>query len=656
MGFTVGRPSGDDRVVSTEFPKRGHDVTTSPRHAQFIAIANSLHRRFVMTSRKWAMLSSLCCLAVAWFLLYERFPVWVTEETPLYRATRNGKEGIVTTGGRIVVPFEWERIGEFDDHGMARVVKETQEIHVNTGDPMTGYTTPVVISGVIRRDGKVIIPAELTNDSMCFNKHQEFVAVRNDQLAVFDRSGRERLGSDWTPLCDPTFGLLGLMAARNGDETGWINRAGELVIPSPPGFTPKSNFYPCGVAEVSNQQGFQGCINRDGNLVLAAEWQYVGARPSASIRDGKIVPVEPAFIRVSKANPEVSGKSLKGLFTPDGRCIVPADYADLDVEYDHEVIVAKGTNSKYGVFDFEGRVIVPFEYDHIEIGNQNHLAFAAREGRYGWIDLSGTTVIPFEYDSWGTGFGFQNGRLVIARKDKLFGAVDSNGRVVVPLEYSDAHYVSSELSVYAFCKEQKWGCFDSSGQQIIPFEYDELGLCCTGDYFTGRKDGMSYFFDQFGNRLNQAVPFRLSSMSSDVRGGDIRKILSEFDKTCRNRFLTADDGRGSGVYDINHGLILAHRHGRVQLTEFGFRGTGIAQSDAAFDQSLVWSHDHLHKLLPSLVPDRMEFEVLYDFDGNVLWRNDTRLGDFLKAIGLLCYGVYCARKSRVAARKPPLLR
>jgi hypothetical protein len=178
----------------------------------------------------------------AWFLLYERLPVWVTEETPLYRATRDGKEGIVTTGGRIVVPFEWERIGPFDDHGMARVVKETQEIHVNTGEPMTDYTIPVEISGVIRRDGRVIIPAELTNDFACFDKHQEFVAVRNDRLAVFDRSGRERLGSKWTPLSDPTFGPPGLMAARNGNETGWINRDGELVLPSPAGFTPQSNF------------------------------------------------------------------------------------------------------------------------------------------------------------------------------------------------------------------------------------------------------------------------------------------------------------------------------------------------------------------------------------------------------------------------------
>jgi hypothetical protein len=207
--------------------------------------------------------------------------------------------------------------------------------------------------------------------------------------------------------------------------------------------------------------------------------------------------------------------------------------------------------------------------------------------------------------------------------------------------------------VYAFCKDQQWGCFDSSGKQIIPFEYDELGLCCTGDYFTGWKDGMSHFFDRSGHQLKQAVPFRLSSMSSDVRGAGVLKILSDFDNTCRNRFLAADDGRGIGVYDMNRGLILAHRHERVWLTEFGFRGVGIAQSDAAFDQSLAWSHDHLHMLLPSLVPDSKEFEVLYDFDGNVLWRNDTRLGDLLKAIGLLCYSVYCARKARIAARKPP---
>lgn len=584
-----------------------------------------------MTSRRWALLSALCFLASGYFLFYERLPVWVTDETPMYRATRNGNEGIVTTHGRIVVPFDWRQIGDFDEHGMARVVKETHRIHLNAGDPTADDYQTEQISGVIARDGTVVIPADLTDDSRRFDDHDEFIAVRNNQLVIFDRTGKERLRSNWRPLSNPSFGEYGLMAAENGDESGWINRNAELMLPAPPGLTPASNFYHGGIAIVSNAQGMKGCIDIDGNVVLAPEWLSVAPDFRTLSQDGKVVQSETTFVLVSKQSPENSEKILKGLFSVNGNCVVPAEFSDLNVDYEHQAIVAMDRTSKFGILDFNGKVIVPFEFDYLNIEEGQEFIFAARYGKFGWIDLTGRTVIPFEYDGLGSGFGFRDGRLVIACKDHLFGAIDSTGRVVVPFEYSDFSYVSSEFAVYVFCKDQKFGCFDSTGQQIIPFEYDRLGQCCIGNYFGGHKDGVSYFFDRFGKQWGKSVPYRLSDFT--------------FDDRYRNRFLAISDKKGYGVYDVNRGQIVAPGHSKILVTEFGFLGRGIARSESAFDQSLVWSHRQMHEILPSLVPHLSNVEVFYDFDGNVLWRNDWRLSDILKAVGFLCYGLYTARKS-----------
>ncbi len=75
-----------------------------------------------MTPRRWATLSAICFLAAAYYLCYEHFPVYVTKDTPLYRVSRSDKQGIVTTGGRVAIPFEWDDIRSFDDEGRGYVV------------------------------------------------------------------------------------------------------------------------------------------------------------------------------------------------------------------------------------------------------------------------------------------------------------------------------------------------------------------------------------------------------------------------------------------------------------------------------------------------------------------------------------------------------
>ncbi len=159
--------------------------------------ASTAKRRFVMTPRRWATLSVICFLAAAYYLCYEHFPVHVTKDTPLYRASRNGKYGIVTTGGRIVVPFEWDDIRTFDDAGMRKWCESTPG-HLHTSDPMTGRFIYQTSRGIISDEGRIIIPQHY-GFSSGFDEHGEFQGVQDQQLINFDRSGKEKWRSDWLP-------------------------------------------------------------------------------------------------------------------------------------------------------------------------------------------------------------------------------------------------------------------------------------------------------------------------------------------------------------------------------------------------------------------------------------------------------------------------
>lgn len=147
-------------------------------------------RWFPRDSRKqWLSAAAVCFIGAAYLFSYEKWPVTVTAETPLYVASRDGKQGVVTTGGRIVVGFEWEEIGEFDDQGMAVVVKNSESIHLNsvtfgTAGLKTGMT------GVIDRTGRMIIPAELTERPKGFDDHDQYVARSGSRLVIYDRSGQ----------------------------------------------------------------------------------------------------------------------------------------------------------------------------------------------------------------------------------------------------------------------------------------------------------------------------------------------------------------------------------------------------------------------------------------------------------------------------------
>jgi hypothetical protein len=116
-----------------------------------------------------------------------------------------------------------------------------------------------------------------------------------------------------------------------------------------------------------------------------------------------------------------------------------------------------------------------------------------------------------------------------------------------------------------------------------------------------------------------------------------------------------DRGLGRGVFRVHRGLILPMVHEKVELAESGVVGHGYQGSDSFVDQYASFAKEKLNQFFPAIVPSESELIVHYDFNGNVIWRNDARLFDFLKAFGLSCWGLYCFRRYRIAKREQRMM-
>lgn len=622
-------------------------------------IASTPKRRLVMTPRRWATLSAICFLAAASYLCYEHFPVHVTKDTPLYRATRNGKQGIVTTGGRIVVPFEWDEIGTFDDEGMAEVDVNQPPVHLHTSDPITGRFIYQTSRGIISREGKVIIPATLTDSSWRFDEHDEFQGVRDQQLINFDRSGKEKWRSAWLPVDHCRFGKNGLMAVQKGNETGWLDRKGQIRLRPPSALLAASNFEDCGLALVRSDKGLFGCVDEQGMTIIPTEWTKITFHTDTIDGNGKRVIADPMLVRVSLGPETKSSDEVSGYYSLSGQCIVPATYFDTGICYEKKLIYGRHLDGTYRAFDFGGKQLpLPSDLEDLEFVTGVDLIVAKREGKYGWLDQQGKTAINFEYDAVLSRTAFRDNRFAIVAKNDRWGVIDRDGQTVVPFDFDRIADSLIHYDLFVATKNKQRGCLDASGKTVIPFEFFSLGDTTTSEYFVGSKTGQVVLFDTNGRQLRGVNGLTFSRLHKQLGPIQLRS-RSHLVEVLRpaDRFLVARDRTtdGEAVFDLTRGIIIPPVHFEVAFVGNGLEGRGLMRPNSSFERYSTLAIEKLSEWMPSMVPPANEVHVIYDLDGNVIWRNDARLFDFLKAFGLSCWGFYFIRKYRVATREQRML-
>lgn len=289
-------------------------------------------------------------------------------------ATRSGKKGLIDSNNKIILPFEFERIEDFNDNGIIWVEKDSQY-------------------GFYGKDGELLQPCNMTElytmSAIGMKQPVDFGAcpALPDNYVFIVCEGRTGLMDGCT--CKT------LLPCIYEHLSPVIN--GKLFY--------KSN-------------GKWGIVTQDNLTLQQAVYDKVGVDnhylSETSIPEGLLC-----------SDMHVSINNLWGMLREDGTALIPVKYDSLGI-YIEDMIVAKKAG-KYGYVDKDGKEAIPFIYVDADDFSEGLAAVENDKGKYLFVNKAGETVIkPHEYDKVGK---FNNGTCRVYKNNKVW-EIDKEGKKI----------------------------------------------------------------------------------------------------------------------------------------------------------------------------------------------------------------------------------
>lgn len=466
---------------------------------------------------------------------------------------------------------------------------------------------------------------------------------------------------EWEPLGELSFDSHSLLPARNGSKVGWIDRDGNLKVRAPDALTPVSGFGTKGLAVVKDENNLAGCVNLQGEVVIAPLWEHINVNGYSYTGDDGERRRDDNLIAVTRKNPSSrSSGTSKGYLRTNGDVVVAADYDFIMLDLSRKTATVLEVSEKWGVLDFHGNVIVPFEYDDLSLHDETGLAAAHQDSKWGWINQKGEIAIPFEFNDYSRqnlSRPFNQRGLAMVRKGDQWGAIDSAGKVVVPFEYSGAKHCGLRDDWLGFRQNGRWGCIDHHGNVVVPFEYDAPVIFEIETLATLRKGSWFHAMDRSGRVHPERTLCELRTLVDDLKISDWRKSMDTYNRLVAGKFLAAVEldssltGVGQGIFSTELGMIVPPIHSDMLITQYGFRGDGCGRKPTGvFEKPSAVPRQLLERIIGPIARPKDKLQVLYDFQGKEIWRSDARYRDLLKAWSLLFAGVGCVVCWRWAKR------
>ena len=290
----------------------------------------------------------LYVLGALMFILWAGQPVQSqsTPEIPLKTKTcgdlwpvkQGNKWGYIDKTGRLIIPFKFDAAADFSE-GLADVeIKEK-----------TGY---------IDQTGKFVIPPRFLS-GFPFSSGMALVIIRRfekdkyhmNQLGYIDRSGKlviqrqEALDSKSLHVTyKELFFSEGLVRVEQNDKVGFIDKAGQQVIP--PRYD-DADLFSEGLAAVTIA-GKRGYIDRSGKVVIPPQFESAGP-----FSEG----LAPAFT-------DSEGKQ-GGYIDKSGQLVIKGEEFDEARNFSEGLAAVRGKNNKYGFIDKTGKFVIQPQFHHV---------------------------------------------------------------------------------------------------------------------------------------------------------------------------------------------------------------------------------------------------------------------------------------------------
>lgn len=275
-----------------------------------------------------------------------------------------------------------------DDTAKILATLESSEYDPNCKIPKTDYKTVFCFSS----GEKTIFLAENTDDDYQITKR-----------ALIDVKGQEI--ADLTEY-DHVDSIIshGLIAVGRGEQVGYINKKGELVIPliyqhvnDVENKYDESWANPAGsYGIIVNKEGKYGIVSHTNEVVLPFNYGDLEAFDDHGVG---------LYFQYSETSNEYDGRELTewGIIDYQGKQTklsnkyigAIGDFSGYD-GFSEGLLGVYDGNNKYGFINQKGEVVIPLDYDEIRSFHEG-LAGVLKDGQWGFIDKSNKAVIDFQY-------------------------------------------------------------------------------------------------------------------------------------------------------------------------------------------------------------------------------------------------------------------
>ena len=408
---------------------------------------------------------------------------------------RHGEAGLrfgyIDKTGELVIPFQFTSAGRFRN-GIAPV---------NKGE---NY-------GFINQRGEVVIPfvfsrIEFFIDDWIFARKAD---GNGSSMGVMDRYGNTVIPFKYAWVSYMGDGLFHAQAGGWPNcRDGILNRYNEVIVPFD--FEWIHPFHE-GLAAVE-RNGQVGFVNTAGQLVIPLRDGSIGLRDvdmrwrprfalHGSFEDGFAV-ISGQHWLISDMN---AGARL-GLIDRMGHVVLPFEFDIIDFFSDGIAIVGKAETlaeddyddfwdnfiHTFGAIDKTGRFVVPIMYDSISRFSEG-LASARLDGYTGLIDREGNVILPFEYRWIGP---FRNG-VATAAKESGNGLIDRYGNVLIPFEHGWIY--RAEDGLLRIMVNDRFVFMDYNGNILHESPYISISYVYNGVYKATRYDRQTGVMDLIDN-------------------------------------------------------------------------------------------------------------------------------------------------------------
>ena len=356
---------------------------------------------------------------------------------------KNGKWGYINTDNKVVIPFQYDIAGVFQE-GYAIVgtlvdSEPVMEYNWETGESYaTGEYWYTYELGFVDTTGKQtdfeydyydetgshvdtltwMTTATTMSRGMCF--HNGYISLNypeSSDMLLYDTTGQSvdlGLGSSWRSsygfqVTENTL-IIGSAPVEGGDQA-YLNLATGAVTEIPVSENSFAELRP-----FNQDLAFAAVVPYDS---WSSETNGYDARWGVIDRSGKFV-IQPTYTD----------------FT------VSDVYGEYEVFGDTGVAMVENTSGKWGGIDKSGRTVIPFNYDLLY---NYHFGLAAfeQDGKYGYLDENGQVAIPAQYVI-STGFG-SDGYAVAYDGQKAF-LIDDEGKEIPGADQLDPEAYFEEVA------------------------------------------------------------------------------------------------------------------------------------------------------------------------------------------------------------------